>query len=140
MVVLHMNRKSTHDGCSFLLASASATFFFMFTSDDTLHRPFVLVRSLMERSVGMNYKSYTNADRERRAREGRSPCKKPYCKENLKKIKKQLPKYTFPDHVITAATLSKVATRKVPFSLYPDECKREQQRSNMSCLNASSQW
>ena len=43
-------------------------------------------------------------------------------KENLKKIKKQLPKYTFPDHVITAATLSKVATRKVPFSLYPDEC------------------
>lgn len=43
-------------------------------------------------------------------------------KENLKKNKKQLPKYTFPDHVITAATLSKVATRKVPFSLYPDEC------------------
>lgn len=40
MVVLHMNRKSTHDGCSFLLASASVTFFFMFTSDDTLHRPF----------------------------------------------------------------------------------------------------
>ena len=43
-------------------------------------------------------------------------------KENLKKNKKQLPKYTFPDHVITAATLKKVATRKVPFSLYPDEC------------------
>lgn len=43
-------------------------------------------------------------------------------KENLKKIKKQLPKYTFPDHVITAATLSRVAARKVPFSLYPDEC------------------
>lgn len=38
-----------------------------------------LVRSLMERSADMNFKSYTNADRERRAREGRSPCKKPYC-------------------------------------------------------------
>lgn len=35
-----MNRKSTHDGCSFLLASASVTFFFMFTSDDfTPHFP-----------------------------------------------------------------------------------------------------
>lgn len=79
MVVLHMNRKSTHDGCSFLLVSASVTFFFMFTSDDTLHHTFLLVRSLMERSADMNYKSYTNADRERRAREGRSPCKKPYC-------------------------------------------------------------
>ena len=29
-----MNQESTHDGCSFLLASASVTFFFMFTSDD----------------------------------------------------------------------------------------------------------
>lgn len=52
--------------------------FFMFTSDDfTPHFP--LVRSLMERGADMNFKSYTNADRERRAREGRSPCKKPYC-------------------------------------------------------------
>lgn len=73
-----MNQESTHDGCSFLLASALVTFFFMFTSDDFTHT-FLLVRSLMERSADMNYKSYTNADRERRAREGRSPCKKPYC-------------------------------------------------------------
>ena len=44
--------------------------------------------------------------------------------EYRKELKRELPKYSYPDEVITAACCAKFSKYGVPFVVYPEECER----------------